>query len=124
LEYAQRMRVVLHGASPFRKLFDGVVWLVGAAHPSRPELILLGGYRRPFPELGPDAPPVGVFILKLSSSGEVLWRRTAAETDPSRTLVSERELALGRNGSVALFTAAGGGGVEALFGSSASPSKV
>jgi hypothetical protein len=44
--------------------------------------VLLGGYVLPFPELGPDAPRVGVFALKMNARGEVVFRRSVEDTDP------------------------------------------
>ena len=91
-------RVSLHGPAPFSKDLRSVVWLVGATHAARPELVLFGGYVRPFPELGPGAPRTGLFALKLSARGDVLWRRVAENRDPEASAIAAESVALDADG--------------------------
>ena len=109
-------RVTLRGPSSFSKELDGVVWLVGAAHPLRPELVLLGGHVRPFPELGPGAPEVGVFALKLNARGEVIWRRSIADSDPDAARLEAESMALDADGRLLLLNFFGSPSIAALLG--------
>ena len=109
-------RVTLRGPSSFSKELDGVVWLVGAAHPGRPELVLLGGHVRPFPELGPEAPEVGVFALKLNARGEVIWRRSIADSDPEGNKIVSESVALDAEGRLLLLSIGTHRKVAALLG--------
>jgi len=107
-------RVTLHGPAPFSKELRNVVWLVGATHATRPELVLLGGYVRPFLELGPGAPQVGLFVLKLNARGEVVFRRVAEDGDPEAAAVASESIAVDADGR--LLSLSPSPGIAALLG--------
>jgi hypothetical protein len=119
-EQSPSQRVTLRGVAPFSKQLKGAVWLVGAAHPLRPELVLLGGHVRPFPELGPEAPEVGVFALKLNAQGEVVWRRSVADSDPEKAEIASESLALDAEGRLLLLSTGSHRRVATLLGGAGS----
>ncbi len=107
-------RVTLHGPAPFSKELGNVVWLVGATHAARPELVLFGGYVRPFRELGPGAPQVGLFVMKLNVHGDVVFRRVAADGDPEAAAIAADSIALDADGR--LLSLSPSPGIAALLG--------
>ncbi|MGC4086920.1 MAG: hypothetical protein QM756_03270 [Polyangiaceae bacterium] len=108
--------VMLHGAAPFSKSFPGALWLAGAAHPKRPELVLIGGYAGHMPELGPDAPRVGLFALRLNEKGEVVWRRSLEHSNPEELRIYEEDLVLEPDGRLLEFGVGGAWQIPSLFG--------